>query len=422
MIETDNGKLAQTYQWLLLTFVLAFSFSIMLNVGTADVSLMIQKMNSVAANGLRAGFAGPPSREYPPLFSVMLLAPNFLANTFGISDVAAFKIFVFLIYILSVVLLIVISSDILVGLLFAAAFAYNAMALGYMDSWCAPFLFLSFYFLDRNKLALGILAYALACLVKLQPLIIGPFILLYAFRPQGIRQWQALPLRADVWRTAAAVAVLLMVFFAFFGNFISVTLQQGFAHSRSSLTANGLNVPLLSGLIYRLLASPADLSPNISNGIDIHDHPWVYLVFRYCFSCVYLLTLAAAIYVAGQRNRVLLLAVAAFWSYTMLSTGVHENHLGTAVIVAIYLAMRDRTMWPVATITAIMFNFNQLIFYYPSAFRDMTDASYALATIVSIASFIWLLYFCWTQVARSSAVTLAAPRNIDLMKQAPNAP
>jgi hypothetical protein len=385
MIETENGKVTQTYHWLLLAFVLVFSVSMILNFGTADVTYMIQKMNSVAENGLRAGFIGEPSREYPPLFSVMLLAPKFLANSFGISDFAAFKIFVFLIYVLSVVMLIVMSGDVLVGLLFAAAFAYNAPTLGYMDGWCAPFLFLSFYWLDRNKPVLGILAYALACLVKLQPLIIGPFIVLYAFRPQGLRQWLALQRRADVWAAAAAVAVLMMVFFVFFGPFIGVTLRQGFEHSRLYLTANGLNVPLLSGMIYRLLANPVDLPPSIN--INIVDYPWVYLVFRYCFSCVYLLILATAVYVAGQRNRVLLLAVAAFWSYTMLSAGVHENHLATAVIVAIYLAMRDRTMWPVAAITAVMFNFNQLFFYYPSTFRDMTHVSHALAAVVSIASY-----------------------------------
>jgi len=394
-MRIGKANLKQANLFVLLSFVLVFSFAMLLDKGTGDVPLFIEKMNNVAANGILSGFASEPAREYPPLTAAMLLIPKFLATHFSLSDLAALKLSIFLIYLLSTAILLTLSKDVLVCLVFAAAFAVSTMRLGYLDVWCAPFLFIALYLLDQDRPALGLTTYALACLVKWQPIVLGPFVLLYAFRAQGLLQILALPLRKDVWRCLAAFAILLAVLLSFFGSTLLKSLEFALANSRIFLAPNGLNVPLLSGIVYRLFADPIGLPPSIRNGIDLRDHYWVYLTFRALFAFMYLVMLVGAIRAGNDRSKILLLAVGAFWSYAMLSTGVHENHLAVAVMAAIYLAMCDRKLWPIAAMTAAMFNFNLLLFYVPTTFIDITDVPYAIGAIVSILGYLWVVAYCW---------------------------
>jgi hypothetical protein len=64
-------------------------------------------------------------------------------------------------------------------------------------------------------------------------------------------------------------------------------------------------------------------------------------------------------------NYCLLFSIVGFLTYVIWNTGVHENHLFTAVILAYILMLHKRTRehWAMVTILAAMFNVNLFVFY-----------------------------------------------------------
>jgi hypothetical protein len=61
----------------------------------------------------------------------------------------------------------------------------------------------------------------------------------------------------------------------------------------------------------------------------------------------------------------LLFSIIGLVTYVIWNSGVHENHLFVAVILAYMLMFHERTRehWAIVTILAVMFNVNMFVFY-----------------------------------------------------------
>src|SRR5258706_9591036 len=373
MRAPSEATLVTWAQYLTLAFVFALAFSMWLDLGTGDVALFVAKVRSATRFGAVADFSLSPDLGYPPLACALLAVPGTLAAALRMDDFAAFKLFLLVFHVLATGIIYAISRSLLIAIAFAAALTVSAMQLGYLDILCAPFIFMGLWLMREDRPVAGLLFYTVAILIKWQPLIIAPFIVMYAFRPRGLPQSLMLLGRRDVWITLGMLAAIVIVLRVVYGHALAASLSGSTQNGMIWLAPNGLNLPFLCGMIYRLFADPATIPLSIRDGIYIRYHPSIYLTFRSFFALFYVALLLAALCIGNDRKRVLLLSIGAFWSYVTLSTGVHENHLAVAVFVSFFAVATDRSAWPVAVITAILFNFNLLLFYSKSCLMDLTD-------------------------------------------------
>ena len=94
----------------------------------------------------------------------------------------------------------------------------------------------------------------------------------------------------------------------------------------------------------------------------------------------------------------LLFSVVGFVTYVIWASGVHDNYLFVAVILAYLLMLHERTRehWAIATILAVMLNINMFVFYGVTRTQLQSrvvgvDVSVILAMLYAIA---WLLWHC----------------------------
>jgi hypothetical protein len=91
----------------------------------------------------------------------------------------------------------------------------------------------------------------------------------------------------------------------------------------------------------------------------------------------------------------LLFSIVGLLTYVIWNSGVHENHLFVAVILAYMLMLHERTRehWAIVTILAVMFNINLFVFYGVTGTELQprvvgVDLSIILAMLYAVA---WLL-------------------------------
>jgi len=133
----------------------------------------------ILKNGLVDDYAAS-GRDYPPFSSVILLLVAKTAAACSIDVFLCFKVFL-VIALLTVTLCFWawMPDAGLTGLL-AFSVCFNGVALGYLDTFFAPTLILSLWALQRKRIALFSGLFAISCLIKWQPLIIAPFLILHA--------------------------------------------------------------------------------------------------------------------------------------------------------------------------------------------------------------------------------------------------
>jgi hypothetical protein len=235
-----------------------------------------------------------------------------------------------------------------------AVFIPCSVGLAYLDVYYAPFLLLALHALRQERWRLFGLAYAVACLVKWQPLVLGPFLFAYVWKrgPAAFRQ-------------ALAFALLpAAILFLLFGPEMLQALLRALGHR--GLSSNALNLWWL--VTHALHAAwPAAFGPLQQEGVAGHIYsPYGALaqiaVLRLPFVLAY-----GAVFVSAWRrppefSRLLSHALVGYLAYFMLATGVHENHLFVAVLLAAVLAAPDRSRSAFLT-WASVFNVNLWVFY-----------------------------------------------------------
>lgn len=302
-------------------------------------------MASLHDLGIGAGYESWADM-YPPGTAILLnladrllpRAENFyvLSSLVGAAQLAAALLFAF--YARSLVL----------SLAFLAATALSSSALMYLDVLYAVPLLVAFYAsLDRRP-TLAASSFAVACLIKWQPLILLPFLAilwLEQARARGPRHVAALILAPAL--IAGGVASL----------FWPASVQALFlALEGETWSGNALNFAWLVQILY---GKP----PEALFFYMPHQQPWLWAL-KALFASVYLPILATA-FLWYRRDPMAMLAAAfaGFVAYFLLSASVHENHLYVPTILGFVLWSRRPSFAPYALAVAAFSNLNLLLFY-----------------------------------------------------------
>lgn len=310
--------------------------------GTFDVSEeWMPWMEILARSGLIDGYA-KIADMYPPGAATMLITADWmlpmlpdlvvLGILLGVAQLAAGLVFAA-------------RTNTGLALGFVAAVTLSGAALKYLDILFAVPLCLSlFAALDRRPI-LSVTAFATACLIKWQPLILLPFMAVI-----WLEQARAVPLRRLAAAAAVLTAAIALIAIAFWP---SIWRAFFWAMNDDPWSGNALNFAWLLQLV-------RGYTPDA-----IHTVPekWRWAL-RIVFALVYLPLLAAA-----WRTRrkgpatTLAFAMAGFAAYYLFAPVVHENHLFVPMLTGFVLWASNPRFASAAIAMAVFANLNLLVFH-----------------------------------------------------------
>jgi len=357
--------------------------------GTGDMKIWERWTNNAMRLGVVAGFR-ENDNDYPPLSNVVLWATGHAGRAAGLPVATATKLS--LVVFLAVTLIVwfawVHSAPLTLALW--SACVLNAVGMGYLDIYAMPPLILSLWALQRNKATASVTWFSVACLVKWQPLVIAPFLLLHV----GREWWPPSSTHAKKWLAlllpSLAILVVAVAVFEPFPFFRAFAKSLG----HRVLSGDTLNLPWIATWLYQGFSQ--GLGGFTGQVAGIASAPlWLRLPFKFLFAWQFLALLYR--YVTGpvRIERTLAYSLVGFLAYVVLSSGVHENHWFVPSVLAIVLIQFDRRWLAPALALGVVANLNLLLFYgfdghgLPFSRVVGIDVSVLLATAV-VGMFFWI--------------------------------
>lgn len=342
---------------LLLGLGIFFSFIFFSTKGTGDVNYWQEMIH----NGRKYGFSQGYMQNkgyYPPLSSTILVGSDKLMDILGTSPIIEIKLTVLIFLLVTVIVYYTITKNFILSIFFLLSLFLSSLGLIYLDILFAPFLLLSFFSLKHDRIILSAVFFAISFMIKWQPLILYPFIIIYlsGISSSKISKFKIKNIIQFIVTTFLISSILILLYqneviLAFFRTI-----------STNSLSANALNFnwiitylielifPSLFGGLVNGLVKPIILTPAIFN-----------LLPKIIFIFFYSLILFRFIKEKKDFYHFVVYCLIGFLSYFEFNTEVHENHLFTANILSFILIYSTSDiiylLWP------LIFNINLFIFY-----------------------------------------------------------
>jgi len=329
--------------------------------GTGDVAFWMRWIENAKTYGIRAGYAANDS-DYPPLSMLFLVLVAKLSEFLGVSNFTGFKVSLYLSLLLTSFAFFVWTKNLLATSLLQLSLTLNSMALGYVDIYFAPPLIFALRALQQAKWLPFTLLFILACLIKWQPLMLVPMLVVYLTGMDGAGGLKRVNLRRFLLQIILPVSLTGVVCLAVFG--IDIIMALGQAGTHPVLSGNALNLSWIvtHGLHVFLPDKFGPLVDGRARAIETGD---ARILFgpKLVFLLAYFSTLYAFIRVEKSFANLLLFSTIGYLCYFTLSAGVHENHLFLPSILAMALACMDKRYFPAAIFVLLLANLNLLLFY-----------------------------------------------------------
>ena len=392
--------------------------------GTVDVGTWRSWLNDARAGGLIHGYAANHA-EYPPLALAILYGAYELCSLVGLTDFKAIKLSILLFLWLSTFLVWLWTRSVNVTLILYFSLLLNSLALGYLDIYFAPSLILSLWMLKERRLVWFSAFYAVACLTKWQPLLIGPFIAIYLVGIQDdLGQWKKWVRRIGLQALLPAVAVTALTLAVFGAQPVLQAFKAALSHKY--LSGNALN---LNWIVTYFLHT---LRPNefggLKNGLATYflTESWkITLIPRLLFYSTYSLTLLMFVRREKDFKNLVLFSIIGVLCYYTFNIGVHENHLFLVTVLAVILLWLDASFCSMAVLLILMSNINLFLFYGTDGILHFERLFLGIDTSLPLAFFnvlYFLFLFAWVLFAQAQAVKMPALGARHVLKHAAKAP
>jgi hypothetical protein len=254
------------------------------------------------------------------------------------------------------------------------------MGLGYLDIFVAPTLFLALWAFSNNRVAIGLLLLTTTCLIKFQPLIIGPVLALFLWRKNALTF-------GTVWPSLVVVAGT----FWLCGEALVAALTRAGAHQ--ALSAQGLN----ANWILTFVINVSVLNRPISDITLVQPPSLLGFLLRGVFLVLYVAVLVRS--PLTRLDQFVATAALAYLAYFVINPGVHENHLALIVTLLVSLSALGGAVLPFVA-SAVLFNANLLLFYglrgTPPTFPGVSLIQVGVATLVTALAFSSMRSRAWS--------------------------
>lgn len=358
-----------------LTCLLALVF--LASPGTPDVGLWLAWVGNLEQYGVRAGYAANQS-DYPPLTSVILWLMMRLASWLNVEPFWALKGTLLGFLYATTVIWWAWTRNLVAASLLQLSLILNSVGLGYLDILMAPPLILGLWALAVERWLLFGLLFGVSAFIKWQPLVLAPLLAVYIWRKlspgrfklaRGGKTDQLKPKQARggwshppqlIQALAGPLLVTLLVVVVFGGETLRA-LSAALAHPTLSGNALNLGWVITHGIRALSPASFGGLEEGLARYIQTDD--WRLLSGpKVQFLLLYGLILLRCWRAHPRFETWLTYALAGYLAYFTFNTGVHENHLFLAVILAAAL-----WAWGASGIlfgvVALAANINLFVFY-----------------------------------------------------------
>jgi hypothetical protein len=336
----------------LLAVVIAISSLLLRSPGTVDVftwAVWLKRLEPLGLTELYSRF----HIDYPPgSFSLLALSKGVFAG----SDFWAIKLLigVFLLGTAAVAALWV--RDVAAATVMIAALTVNALGLGYLDVLYAVPLLLAFWALQQDRLALFSAFFAAACLIKWQPLVLAPLLVIFLLRSL-VGERGSLQVRRLIAAVVPGLSVCVVVALAFGVGPITSSIDEALTNRVFSGTA--LNFGWLLTALHL-----GSFDGGTVTYVFVSDVPsWMPILTRSLFALAMIAILVA--FWRGTRSFEQLMAasIASVVAYFAFNTGVHENHLFLACLFSVIgLWLLPSLRMPLLVVIA-MLQTNLIAFY-----------------------------------------------------------
>ena len=352
--------LFKKYKWDILFFSMAILTLICFwnSEGMSDIGFYKRWITKAADLGVVAGFEANADM-YPPLCTLLHFAV-YKAGA-GLLDRSHTIMLVNFIFILVTALLVRLYTRKTLPAALTFASCLISVTNAYIDILTAPFLLLGVLSLEKKKYIPAGIFLALMCLMKFQPLIMMPFFAAYFVTLMPKKPFIRFDVKPLVFLGASAMAVVAITFAVYGFPFITA-LKKTFMESDSFYAPQALGLPWLLQYLYEIFTGTYDGRIALLR----KDCPSEMYLTSHLFWLVYIILFVWYLLREKKDIQTLLgFSCAAFLSYYLLHTGVHENHYFMGMLLGIILYINNKNTGNLfIMVTGIFtFNINVLIFY-----------------------------------------------------------
>ena len=340
--------------------------------GTGDVGQFLRWTVKLQEWGLVEGYRYG-NNPYPPLSPLYLAGAGRWAQLAGLEPVMALKLLLLAMLVVSTAIVLAWTRSVLFAGLFELSFVLNAASHGYLDVLFLPPLLLSYWALQRERIALASLMFGITVVTKFQPAVLTPLLIIHALGPpsgvpgaggvaaaRGPDALVAARRRRPVAVVGPALAVFGLVLAVFGWPMLDklrlVTVDW-------HLCGGAFNLDWIATWVIRVVApgvvgglDPGGLCPMIAE----IDQIWMW-PSKLLFLAAYIAILVAWWRRPKTFENLLLFSTLAFLAAWMLSAGMHENHVYVGQVLALLLGFFDRRHVVTAAYWAVAANLNLLL-------------------------------------------------------------
>lgn len=320
--------------------------------GTPDVQDFLHWAAVLAVHGPVAGYQ--MIADYPPLGPVFCNGAVAAGHALRLPDLAGLKLAVGVFQVAAAAVAAARFRSLAAGAVLWLLVAPYGTLLGYIDCVYLPFVLLAVFAVETGAFEIGGAMLAVAIMIKWQPAILAPPLLIYAVAKA--RGWRR------VWCVLPGAAVGLGVTVAFGWRSVWWAFSGAAGDPYFSGQAFNLDWIVSAALeFWHLGGAPAIAGGNIA-AITALAPPW-YAASKILFWVVYLVVLAVFGLAAKTPARLYLALCACESVQFTLNTGVHENH-AFLLMVFVFAAVRASALaafyLPAVALLAVS---NVLLFY-----------------------------------------------------------
>jgi hypothetical protein len=374
--------------------------------GAEDVRYWLTWMQEVDNKGIVPAYKAITLLDYPPLIFLIFFGVAKLAALFHLEMFFCLKLSLLAFLLSTALIFFTWTKNLGLAALVQLALLLNSLALVYVDIYFAPTLLLSLWALKARKLGWFTLLFSITCLIKWQPIIVAPFILLQLAEPRlrniptgqpterhpttqpterhpTTQLTEQHPTRLLLGRVVLPLLVIVGLVWFIFG----VEFWMAFRRAISDPVLSGKALNFNWVLTHLLQMVYPDAFGRLVEGraTIIQSDLRILLIPKLLFYPVYALVLYAFLRQTKTFENLLLYALAGYLAYFTFNTGVHQNHLFLALLLAALLAwLKRQHLFAICTLVA---NLNLFVFYgldgkgYPFFGMVELDLAFPLALL-----------------------------------------
>jgi hypothetical protein len=378
----------------ILFLLILITLSFLRSPGTEDVAIWQRWMKNVDNYGLISGFEANQG-DYPPFSSFILLCAAKMSRLISVNQFIGIKLSLTVFLIITVIVFWLWTKDHLLSGALYLSLILSSVALGYLDIYFAPGLIVSLWALKEKKLELFVVFYSIACFTKWQPLIFLPFAVLSILNISSIRDWKKIDLTEMVLRILLPFLIIIIFTIFFFRSSLFESFNMALNHTY--LSGNALNFNWI--MTYLLLSIYPETYGDFFNGhiryLDITSLKIV-LIPKLLFYLFYITAIFLFFKSEKTFKNMIFFSLLGYLSYFIFNTGVHENHLFLAAILAYVLVWIDKEYLYLLLYIVLMANFNLFLFYGISGTGISRHIGFDISLLGAILNVVFFL-FIWNK-------------------------